>query len=536
MKEITGEVSGGSMTAILGPSESGKSSFLRLVSGVKTAGKMTGQILVSPSRDDKVTVSFVSKDDSLDDTLTVEELLLYTSRITCRVDTVSGIIDSLKLHSVLKERVSKLSTKNKQILRLAKSLVSKPDILALDEITSGMDENSSLIMMSKLKEFSSEDNAIVLVSFTNPSFEMVHHNFQRMICLSSLGSVIYSGSAEDLEESLHEISLGNSRVDPIDFLLEISSGMHGNHVIERMARKDSLVLTGESSGHNFLEVVRSKPVASLSEQLFFLFLREFRSTFCRRIFSLLLLLHFIFAIFIGLENDGSCSSVEKSSNLIVTFIQLTNICLGLQVESRLRRMKEEVERENWFSVSCYFTARSFVDLFLAVILTFITSLILLADSIGSQFTLSGYIYSLLLSLSLAYSSSTSLIVHAIQSIHPTISLLLPFLFHVLTINCFSTKIVKNLSNNLKILANCPVRTSTETPFLPILSFIAIFSRITTLLLMTANRETLVRSFECCTKVLRNIYNRIYHELYVFFNPNSDERLRYDVTQRDARIV
>lgn len=544
LKDLSGELRGGTLTAVLGPTEGGKTTLLKLLSGVKINGNSTGQVLISPPRDEKVSISFASRDDQLIENLKVRELLLYASRISNRVDNlnnVSALIDSLKLKHVQEHRVSNLSYKNKQIVRVATRIITRPDILVLDEITSGLDENSAIIIINKLKEFTMEDNSIVIVSFTSPSYEIINQNFQKMLCLSSLGNCIYFGSPDDLQLCFHDISLGNSRLDPIDFLLEIACGTHGNHIIERMVSRtnESTVLMGESSGHLYPEVARYQPVTSFCEQFMFLTHRQLISTFSSKTLSVQALIYFIFALFTGIiMNDGSCPSLEKTSNLIITFIQLSNIILGLQFQSELKQMALEVERDHWFSITCYLICKLFIDLFLAIILVitfWFTYYLLVVNEIGTYILVWSYDFSFLIFLSLTYSSLSSLIVLLIPVSQVMISLPIVTLFHVISISS-SSSLTKSYTNNLKLLSNCSRKPYFDHRSLAYLSIIILSARLAIFIILSANRQNVTQSVQCCTTLLSHIYGRVYHQLYIFFNPNSDERLRYDVTQRDARII
>lgn len=82
-------------------------------------------------------------------------------------------------------------------LSLAISLLKKPDLLFLDEITSGLDSVSSLNVCRLLRKVADERNIAVVCTIHQPSTK-TFHNFDQVMVLS-MGRLAYAGSRVDAE-------------------------------------------------------------------------------------------------------------------------------------------------------------------------------------------------------------------------------------------------------------------------------------------------------------------------------------------------
>jgi ABC-type multidrug transport system ATPase subunit len=86
LRSVTGELLAGRITAVMGPSGAGKTTFLNAVAGKVTGYKMTGSVLVNGETANicsyKKIIGFVPQDDVVHGNLTVEENLLFSAN--CR--------------------------------------------------------------------------------------------------------------------------------------------------------------------------------------------------------------------------------------------------------------------------------------------------------------------------------------------------------------------------------------------------------------------------------------------------------------------
>jgi ABC-type multidrug transport system ATPase subunit len=233
-KHISFEVHAGEILAIMGPSGSGKSTLLRGLLG--RAPHVTGQVWVNGQDCSgkgglaKVShrVGLVPQADVLVDELSMRENIQFFHTIT--VD--SGLSDSevakragLELAAIgLKDDTSKplheqltrkrvgdgsgrkshISGGQAKRANIAMELVNDPDVLIIDEPTSGLSSHDSLELVKKLKEIALRGK-IVMVIIHQPSSE-VFQLFDRLLLLDGGGHCVRSGPRQEVVNWLHRYS------------------------------------------------------------------------------------------------------------------------------------------------------------------------------------------------------------------------------------------------------------------------------------------------------------------------------------------
>ena len=125
----------GSFNAILGPNGAGKSTTISMLIGLKEATQ--GQVLYAPNT--KIGVVFQAS--VLDEMLTVRENLTIRAQQYKGIEAnrVEDLIHQLGLTAFQKQLYGTLSGGQKRRVDIARALLSQPDILFLDEPTTGLD-------------------------------------------------------------------------------------------------------------------------------------------------------------------------------------------------------------------------------------------------------------------------------------------------------------------------------------------------------------------------------------------------------------
>jgi ABC-type nitrate/sulfonate/bicarbonate transport system ATPase subunit len=135
-----GKVNQGSVTAIVGASGVGKSTFLRLIAGLEQPA--TGRIAVA-ARKSGNGISFLSQEPVIFDHLCARENALYLEigRGLQNHERFKYLAAALRLESVLAlgGPVTRLSGGERQRLAIMRSMLIEPDLLLLDEPCAGLD-------------------------------------------------------------------------------------------------------------------------------------------------------------------------------------------------------------------------------------------------------------------------------------------------------------------------------------------------------------------------------------------------------------
>lgn len=172
LSDISVSVEKGDYISIVGPSGSGKSTFLKLCSFL--ISPTSGNILYNNKNINKYDpveyrkkVSYCFQTPYLFGNTVYDNILFpYTIRNKhVDMENVKKLLSTFKLdESCLNEKVINLSGGEKQRIALIRSLLFKPDILLLDEVTSALDVDNTSIVENVIKLLNDEGLTILLVT------------------------------------------------------------------------------------------------------------------------------------------------------------------------------------------------------------------------------------------------------------------------------------------------------------------------------------------------------------------------------------
>lgn len=217
LRDVTWEIEPGQFTGIVGPSGSGKTSLLRVLLGFETP--QSG--VVRHTRG--TTTSYVPQLETVNWNfpVTVFECVLM-SRVTRRLAPWATRQERYDVHTTLarlgigdlaQRHIRELSGGQQQRMFLARALLRSPDLLLLDEPTSGVDVATRHEVLHLLEDLNREGIAVVLT--THDLNGMAAH-LPNLLCLNT--SVIAAGAPHEvIVPSVLEQTFG-ARLDVLEHL------------------------------------------------------------------------------------------------------------------------------------------------------------------------------------------------------------------------------------------------------------------------------------------------------------------------------
>lgn len=193
----------GEFVCVLGPSGSGKSTLLSALSARTPVeeGHVTinGQDFFGNFDALKHDVAVVPQHVALHDALPLQTALLYTARLRLPPDTsarerraiISDMLSTVGLTERRDTKIRDLSGGQLKRASLANEILSRPNLLFLDEVTSGLDEQTDREMMRLFREIANTGKTILCVTHSSANVE---GNCNLVVVLASSGKLAFVGS------------------------------------------------------------------------------------------------------------------------------------------------------------------------------------------------------------------------------------------------------------------------------------------------------------------------------------------------------
>ncbi|KAL3640671.1 ABC transporter G member 23 [Castilleja foliolosa] len=246
LKSVSFSARTSEILAIVGPSGTGKSSLLRILSGrVRDRDfdpkciKLNDRKITSQAHMRKI-CGFVAQDDILFPLLTVKETLMFSARFRLkdssypeREDRVNSLMHELGLMHVANSFVGDeenrgISGGERKRVSIGVDVINDPPILFLDEPTSGLDSSSALQVIELLSSMARAKQRTIVLSIHQPSYRIIQciPNF----LILSHGSVAHNGSIESLELAISRLGLNiPPQLNPLEFSMEIISTLEESY-------------------------------------------------------------------------------------------------------------------------------------------------------------------------------------------------------------------------------------------------------------------------------------------------------------------
>ena len=191
--DLNFQVESGSFNALFGPSGAGKTSTLKMISGllkpdegsIQSQGKIwfdsQKKINLAPG---KRKIAYVFQDAALFPNMSVLENIKYAAGAAPDMAYLENLISSMGLEKLVNHKPEMLSGGQAKRVALARALAQKPDLLLLDEPFSALDQSAKMKLQQHLSRLHQEYGFTVI---------LVSHDHAEVMQLASKAFIIEAG-------------------------------------------------------------------------------------------------------------------------------------------------------------------------------------------------------------------------------------------------------------------------------------------------------------------------------------------------------
>ncbi|MCF8602643.1 ATP-binding cassette domain-containing protein [Gordonia sp. HY442] len=202
---ISFDVQPGTVLGLLGPNGSGKTTTVSLLSTLQrpTAGsaRIAGHDVVADAAKVRELISLTGQYASMDDSLTAAENLSVFGRLTglrgaALKSRIDDLVEQFDLVDVRTRRVGELSGGMRRRVDIASALITRPEVLFLDEPTTGLDPRSRAAVWDTVAGLRSEGITVLL---TTQYLEEADRLADDIVMLNG-GQIVASGTPGTLKQ------------------------------------------------------------------------------------------------------------------------------------------------------------------------------------------------------------------------------------------------------------------------------------------------------------------------------------------------
>lgn len=202
LKEVDFSVKRGEILGFLGPNGAGKTTTLKIITSFwpQDSGtvKIDGIDTLEDSLATRKKIGYLPETVPLYDEMTVFEYLKFIAGVRGIkkdkvIDKIKKVADSCGLREVIKKPIDELSKGYKQRVGIAQAIIHDPEVLVLDEPTTGLDPNQIAEVRDLIKKIGKEKTVI----FSTHILSEVSATCDRVIIINK-GEIVSEGTPEEL--------------------------------------------------------------------------------------------------------------------------------------------------------------------------------------------------------------------------------------------------------------------------------------------------------------------------------------------------
>ncbi len=269
VNDISFQIPRGVCFGLLGPNGAGKTTTVEMLEGIKTPSAGTIRYKGQPlGRQFREEAGIMFQHTALQEYIRVDEVLRMFQQFYSHPRPVDELVEICALGEFLERDTRKLSGGQKQRLLLAIALINNPEVVFLDEPTTGLDPQSRRNLWTQVKQIKAENKTLVLTThYMEEAYELCDE-----IIIIDRGEIIAQGNPKTLLANHFDNSVitlprhslpdgfepdGGATVLPQDNLVEIITrniDLTIRHLLDRQIPLQQLQVRSPTLEDLFLEL------------------------------------------------------------------------------------------------------------------------------------------------------------------------------------------------------------------------------------------------------------------------------------------
>ena len=202
MRGISFRVNDGEILGFLGPNGAGKSTTMKILTGFWTPSggrvQVNGLDVAADSLKIRAKIGYLPENVPLYDEMKVYEYLKWIAEVrgieTEKIkDRIKAVVKDCGLEKVVKRPIEELSKGYRQRVGLAQAIIHEPEILILDEPTTGLDPNQIVEIRNLIKKIGRDKTVI----FSTHILSEVQATCDRVVIINN-GRIVGQGTPAEL--------------------------------------------------------------------------------------------------------------------------------------------------------------------------------------------------------------------------------------------------------------------------------------------------------------------------------------------------
>ena len=251
VRGISFAVKKGEIFSFLGPNGAGKSTTINILITLlplqKGRVRVAGHDVARDPRKVREVIGIVFQDEVLDRDLTVWETMEFHGRIygiprderRRRIDDLLAVVE---LDARRDERTKNLSGGMKRRLQIARGLLTRPEVLFLDEPTLGLDPQTRMRVWDYIRQVNEAGTTIFMTTHYMEEADMLSDR----ISIIDHGRIVVSGTPDELKNTLGE-DVVYLETDDDERVREVLLGVEDVRSVTRSPRGLSVTISADGS-------------------------------------------------------------------------------------------------------------------------------------------------------------------------------------------------------------------------------------------------------------------------------------------------